>query len=293
MDNTEKKAMVILDVDGVLNSFSNHRFYMQFICRSLRCLSKIHGRRELIKAFPKLKKMGGANSLFAFARDFCGSDENFNKFKSNFINGLNFDLISHDPSMREMIKRLGQYGDICIRSDGLEEVGVAIWKRVIENVPSAKIKLDKFNDKSKETYKKLCFDNKTVIVSGIIDNNFRLKRDIDSWKIFSDNHNISIPKSVLLDDSRNNTNVAQNLGMTTVHISVLDSLLQKSHIGSVFGYSLSDVLGKKMSKALKKYQISYGKEVKIKELFLTILGKKIDTGQNKTIPAFVAEKDRV
>ena len=52
------------------------------------------------------------------------------------------------------------------------------------------------------------------------DNNFRLKRDIDSWKIFSDNHNISIPKSVLLDDSRNNTNVAQNLGMTTVHISV-------------------------------------------------------------------------
>lgn len=254
MDNTKKKGMVILDVDGVLNSFSNRRFYMQFICKSLRYLSKIHGRRKLVKAFQNLKKMGGPNSLFAFAKDFCGSDENFNKFKSNLINSLNYDLVSHDPSMREMIKRLGQYSDICIRSDGLEEIGVAIWKRVIENVPSAKIKLDNLNDKSTETYKKLQFDNKTVTISGIIDNNFRLKRDSESWKIFSDNHNVSISKSVLLDDSRNNTNVAKNLGMTTVHISVLD--------------------------------------VNLKNIFRTILGKKIDTEQNTTIPASILEKDR-
>ena len=36
--------------------------------------------------------------------------------------------------------------------------------------------------------------------------------------------------------------------MTTVHISVIDSFLQKSPLGTIYGHSLSDILGERMSK---------------------------------------------
>lgn len=282
MSDGSKKGKVILDVDGVLNSFSNHNFYAQFIWKSLRGLSKVHGRMKLLKELPKLKKKGGANALFAFAKEFCGDDKKFNEFKHNLVNSLNFNLISHDPSMKKMMERLGEYGDICIRSDGLEEIGAAIWKRVIDDTSSAKIKLDMLNDKTDKKYKELKFGDKNIIISGIADNGFRLKTDTQSWVDFSDRHGIDIGKSVLLDDSRNNTNTANKLGMTTVHISVIDSFLQKSPLGTIYGHSLSDILGERMSNTLKSYQISYGNKVDVKTLFRTILSKKSKSvGENK------------
>ena len=64
----KKREVVILDVDGVLNSYSNRRFYMKFIVRSLRELSKVHGRKKLFKELVGIKKYGGAKGFFVFAK---------------------------------------------------------------------------------------------------------------------------------------------------------------------------------------------------------------------------------
>ena len=270
MSSSDKKPMVVLDVDGVLNGYSNHRFYAQFIYHSVRELSKIHGKRQLLKKLPELRKAGGFNALFVFAKEFCGNDEKFEYYKRNLIKKLDFNLISHDPSMKKLITRLSNYGNICIRSDGLNDIATAAWKRIIENKSSAQIKIEAFSEKDNNA-RRLSFDGKEIFISGIEDNNFKTKTDIESWKSFSDKHNVDLSKSVLLDDSRSNTNTAKLLDMTTIHISKLDSLLQNSPLGTVFKSSLSDVLGEKISKQLSNYQLSYGKKVDIKTLFNALL----------------------
>ncbi len=141
MEN-KKKEMVILDVDGVLNSYSNHKFYMKFIMRSLRGLSKVKGKRKLFTEIVNLKKHGGANGLFAFAKEYCGDDAKYDKFCYDLMNTLNYDNISYDPSMKKMLERLSKMGNICIRSDGLDDVARAVWMRVIENKPSSEIKAE-------------------------------------------------------------------------------------------------------------------------------------------------------
>ena len=271
MNNEAKKGMVILDVDGVLNSYSNRKFYAQFIYKSLRELSKVHGKRALLKNFPKLKRLGGANALFVFAKEFCGDEKKFETYKKNLITKLNFDTIEHDPSMKKFIERLGNYGDVCIRSDGLGDVSAAVWDRIVNNKSSAQIKLEIMKNNNANTFKTVDFNGKNVLVSGIEDNDFTPKTNADSWKKFSDKYNVDISKSVLLDDSKKNTQTAKLLGMTTVHISVLDSFLQNSAIGTVFKCSLADILGEKISKSLKSLQISYGSKVDVKTLFKTIL----------------------
>lgn len=271
------KPMVILDVDGVLNSYSNGKFYANYIYHSIKELSKVHGKKKLLQEFPKIRKAGSFNSLFVFAKNFCDDDRKFELYSRNLIKKLNFDLIPHDPSMKKMIERLNNYGDICIRSDGLNDIACAVWKRIIDNKSSAQIKMEALSEKNTEA-RHVAFNGKNVFISGIEDNNFNVKSDLQSWKEFSDKYQIDLSKSVLMDDSRDNTNTANLLGMTTIHISILDSILQNSHIGSVFRSSLSDILGEKVSKALKEYQISYGKKVDLKTLFNSIL----QTGKNKT-----------
>ena len=273
----KKKAMVILDVDGVLNSYSNHRFYMKFIMRSLRGLSKVHGKKKLFTEIVNLKKHGGANGLFVFAKKYCGDDAKYDKFCYDLMNTLNYDCISYDPSMKKMMERLSSLGNICIRSDGLDDMARAVWMRVIENKPSSEIKTELRRRRTEESDRIVEFCGKKVWFSGIEDNEFKLKKDKESWKIFSNKHKVDIEKSVLLDDSKKNLNVAQSLGMTTVHISALDSFLQKSKFGTVFGWSLTDVLGEKLSKTLEKYSISYGKKVNVSELFKTIFKKTTKT----------------
>ena len=272
MEN-KKKEMVILDVDGVLNSYSNHRFYMKFIMRSLRSLSKVKGKRSLFKEIIKIKKHGGAKGLFVFAKKYCGDDVKYDKFCNDLLNSLDFNSISYDPSMKKMMERLSNMGNICIRSDGLDDMARGVWMRVIENRTSSEIKAEIQRRRIEKSDKIVKFCGKLVWFSGIEDNDFKLKEDKESWKSFSDKHKVDIEKSVLLDDSKKNLNVAQSLGMTTVHISVLDSFLQKSKFGTVFGHSLSDVLGEKMSKTLELYSISYGKKVNVSTLFKTIFEK--------------------
>jgi hypothetical protein len=175
-----------------------------------------------------------------------------------------------------MMERLSSLGNVCIRSDGLDDMARAVWMRVIENKPSSEIKTELRRRRTEESDRIVEFCGKKVWFSGIEDNEFKLKKDKESWKIFSNKHKVDIEKSVLLDDSKKNLNVAKSLGMTTVHISVLDSFLQKSKFGTVFGHSLSDVLGEKMSNTLRRYNISYGKKVDVSTLFKTIFEKTTD-----------------
>ena len=282
-DQDNKDPAVILDVDGVLNSYSNAKFYFQFIFKSLRHLAKLKGRKTLLKQLPKLKKYGGPNALFAFAKDFCGNDETFNTYKNNLINSLNFNLIKHDPSLKAMMKNLSRYGRICIRSDGLADISYAVWRRVIGNQKSSTIKYELKTTKNNHPYRHLSFNGKNILISGIEDNNFKTKTNVASWHDFSDKHNVNIAKSVLIDDSRANLKTAKMLNMTTVHISKLDSFLQDSSFGTVYQHSLSDILGCRLSSTLKKLRISYGKKVDLKKLFHALLHNKNPKEQTSPI----------
>ena len=266
----KKKGIVVIDIDGVINSYSNRRFYLSFIYKSIKCLAKVHGRKKLLKELPKIKKAGGPNGLFKFAREYCGDDKKFDEYCKNLVKSLDFNLIAPDPSLKEFMNRLGKHGDIVIRSDGLSSIAGAAWQRVINNVPSDKIKENLLQGEKLPSKMTVFLGSKKIPVSGIEDNNMQLKTDIKSWQPFFDKHKACVEESVLLDDSKNNIKVAQQLGMTAVHISKLDSFLEKS----LFNCSLSDILGTKMSKTLKRCQIAYGSKVDVKTLFRNLLEKQ-------------------
>lgn len=269
-----------MDIDGVINSFSNRRFYLSFMYKAIKNLAKIKGRKALLKELPKVHKVKNPNALFCFIKDFCGDEKTFETYKKRFVNDLNYDLISPDPSMKSFMKRLNSYGDIMIRSDGLSAIAGAVWQRVIENRSSADIKKDFAEQENIPSKMKRSFSSKKIAFSGIDDNDMRLKTDIKSWEPFAERYNFDLKKSVLIDDSRSNVKIGQQLGMTTVRISKLDSFLQTTPIlNKIRARSLSDILGSRMSQTLKHCQIAYGKKVDVKTLFKTLLEKTSDYHQ--------------
>ena len=269
-ENQQTKGAVILDIDGVVNSFSNKRFYIFLAYHSLHELAKIKSKRQLLFDLPKLKKMGGPNALFKFAKDFCGTDEAFNKYCHNLSLKLNYNLIRYDPSMKEFASRLNSMADIIIRTDGLREIASAAWLRVIENCSSAEIKKNMIKDRTSKC-KEILLNGQPVRISGIVENNFRTKAEgNDGWQKFAKDNQIDLAKSVLIDDSHNNCNVAEKIGMTTVHISKLDSFLQNSSF-RVWHSNLSDILGVRMSDTLRDMRVSYGQKVDIKQFFTQLL----------------------
>ncbi|MBQ8785483.1 MAG: hypothetical protein IJZ59_05520 [Alphaproteobacteria bacterium] len=286
--NDNKKGIVVIDIDGVINSYSNRRFYLSFVYKSIKNLAKVHGRKKLLKELPKIKKSGGPNGLFKFAREYCGDDKKFDEYCKNLVKSLNFNLIAPDPSLKEFMRRLGKHGDIVIRSDGLSAIAGAAWQRVIHDIPSDKIKENLLYGEKLPSQMTVFLGNKKIPVSGIEDNNMQLKTDIKSWHPFFDKHNACIEESVLLDDSKNNIKVAQQLGMTAVHISKLDSFLEKS----LFKCSLSDILGTKMSKTLKRCQIAYGQKVDVKTLFRSILEKQNNSEEDLIIHKYKSDKSK-
>lgn len=264
------KGAVILDIDGVVNSFSNKRFYVFLAYHSLHELAKVKSKKQLLCSLPKLKKMGGPNALFKFARDFCGNDETFNKYCHNLSLKLDYNMIKHDPLMKEFAGRLNSMADIIIRTDGLREIAIATWLRVIENCSSAEIKKNLIKDRVSKC-EEISLDGRPIRISGIVENNFTTKAEGgESWKKFAENHRIDLSKSVLIDDSHNNCNVAEKIGMTTVHISKLDSFLQDIPF-KVWHRSFSDVLGVRMSNTLRDMRVSYGQKVDIKQFFNQLL----------------------
>lgn len=261
-----EKGMVIFDIDGVVNSFSNHRFYYNFMRQSIKGLAKVRGHRALAVQLPEIRKIGGPNAMFAFAHQYCGDGQAFDKFSRDLIKNLNFDQINHDPSLCKFIKRLSNYGDLAVRSDGLTPIAAAAWMRVVENKSDAEIKKEiLFSPKQSTTTRYI--DDKPVLVSGIDDNGMRTKTDVQSWLDFAERNKCDLHQSVLLDDSRKNLKIAKELGMTTIHISKLDSLLKSS----VFGCGLSDIIGDRMSDSLKRCKLTCGKDVDARTLFRVLL----------------------
>ena len=298
---------VILDIDGVINSYSNTKFYSHFMYKSMKVLAntvtekdiaeyqKQHPEadaqeasyavskkgagkyRDLLLELPKIKNLGGPNGLFKFAREYCGSDAAFIKYCNKLAEGLDYNLIHHDPSMKEFMARLSKYGDgkVVVRSDGLSEVAMAVWERVINDRPAEEIQQNIKNMRympNPEAQKSFSIDGDDhVQFSGIIENNMQLKTEAESWKAFAKKYDIDMSKSVLIDDSRKNCDVARKLGMTVVPISKLDSLLQRSSLGTMQYKSLGDVLGVRMSKTLEHLNISYGQKVDVRDLFRVLL----------------------
>nr|QJR98240.1 hypothetical protein PlAlph_2450 [uncultured Alphaproteobacteria bacterium] len=279
-NSEDKKGMVVMDIDGVINSFSNRKFYLSFVYKSIKNLAKVHGRRKLLASLPEARKAGGPNGLFCFIRNYCGDEKTFNAYNRKLVNDLNFDLISPDPSLRAFMKRLNKHGDIIVRSDGLSAVADAVWQRVMENKPSAEIKKELLSQGKLPSHSEAQFEGKKISFSGIDDNNMRLKTDMESWKDFAKRYNFDIQKSVLIDDSRSNVKIGKALGMTTVRVSKLDSFLQGTPLKNLMARSLSDILGTRMSETLKHCQIAYGQKVDIKTLFRTLLEKTSGFGYN-------------
>lgn len=268
------KSAVILDIDGVVNSFSNKRFYLSFAYHALHELGKVHGRRSLIKDFPKLKKLGGPNALFRFIFLHCGNEKVFNQYCHKLALKLDYNLVAHDPSMVEFMKRLNKYGKVCIRSDGLSEIAGAVWQRVIENRSSAEIKKQIMQDWANGTHTMTTptLDGETINISGIVENRMKIKSSENSgWQEFADRYDIDLQRSVLIDDSGKNCKVARKLGMTVVPIGKIDSLLHGTFLQGLQKRSLSDILGERMSHTLKHLNISYGKKVDLRDLFRVLL----------------------
>lgn len=277
------KSAVILDIDGVVNNFSNKRFYALFAYHALHELAKVHGRRSLLHDLPKLKKLGGPNALFRFIHLHCGNDKTFEQYCHKLSLKLNYDLIPHDPSMGEFLKRLNKYGKICVRSDGLSEIAGAVWARVVENRPSSEIKVQMMHDwaEGKKSISGPQLDDRPISISGIVENDMKIKSSENSgWLKFAERYGIDLQRSVLIDDSGSNRKVARKLGMTVVPISKIDSLLQGTFLQGLQKRSLSDFLGKRMSDTLKHLNLSYGKKVDLRDLFRVLL--KLPARRNKT-----------
>lgn len=278
------KSAVVLDIDGVVNNFSNKRFYVSFAYHALHELAKVHSRRSLLQDLPKLKKLGGPNALFRFIFLHCGDEKTFNQYCHKLALKLNYDLIPHDPSMVEFMKRLGKYGKVCIRSDGLSEIAGAVWDRVIENKSSGEIKTKMMQNwiNGVKPEKDKVLDGKPIYISGIVENRMKIKSSENSgWDEFAKRYDMDLQRSVLIDDSSSNRKVARKLGMTVVPISKLDSLLQGTFLQGMQKRSLSDILGKRMSDTLKHLNLSYGKKVDLRDVFRVLL--KLPAKRNKEV----------
>lgn len=270
-----KKGVVILDIDGVLNSFSNRRFYLSFVYKSVKCLAKVRGRKELIKNLPKLRHCG-INGLFRFAREYCGDAENFDRFGRQLIASLNFDLIKNDFALVGFIKRLCRQGKVIIRSDGMRNMAYAVWERVIRGRSSAKIKQDILGAGHLPPKTSVYIKSREIVISGIEDNFFHPKSEVKGWERFAEIYNVDLTRSVLIDDSRRNTELAKKLGMTTVRISHLDSFLGDTVLKDLRYQSLPDILGIRLSETLRYCNLAYGSKVDVKTLFNTLLQKTSD-----------------
>lgn len=216
------RSAVIIDVDGVLNSFSNRKFYAQFIMEVGRSLRHLNPNRkniiESIKAFRKT----GANGLFSYLHCMCKNEEQFNKLTDGIINKLDFNNIPRNTRLKQYLESLSKDQAIIIRTDGLKEIAAGVWNSVIG--PK--------------------FRGGEVIISDIRDNNFQVKTDSESWNRFAQKYNIDLSKSILLDDSKNNIETASGHGVLGCNVTKENPLMK--YITKIVSNTLRQQLAKKM-----------------------------------------------
>lgn len=200
------QSAVIIDVDGVLNSFQNRKFYAKFILevgRSLRHLNP--SRKNIIQSIKDFKKnRPNPNGLFRYLRGLCRTEQQFNKLTHGLVKNLNFNHIPQDKRLTERLQQIPQDGSLVIvRTDGLKEVA----EGVLKSLTGGKL------------------DGRNVVISDIRDNNYQDKTIEKSWPEFFEKYDIDPKNSILLDDSRHNIKTASKFGVHGCLVSRKDPLL--------------------------------------------------------------------
>lgn len=191
-----RTGAVIIDVDGVLLSFSNRRFYARMVlevARSLRHLSP--NRKNIMESIRSFKKSGAAG-LFAYLHNMSRDDGRFEKICRGISGNMNYANITPDPQLKKYLESLSHYKNIIIRTDGIADIAGKAFQRLMGGD----------------------YRGKEIIISDIRDNGFRTKTDKESWNIFAKKYNVDLSKSVLIDDSKSNIATAEEMGKKGYHV---------------------------------------------------------------------------
>lgn len=190
--SSSRSGAVVLDVDGVLLSFSNRRFYARMILevgRSLKHLSP--DRKNIIENIRAFKK-SGAGGLFAYLRNMCRDEVAFENICSNIAGKLDYSKIKPEPELKKHLELLSRNKNVIIRTDGVAEIAGKVFRQL-----------------TGDDYK-----GRNIIISDIRDNGFKTKTDKESWDRFAGKYGIDLSKSVLIDDSKANIKTAAAAGKT-------------------------------------------------------------------------------
>lgn len=190
-----KDKVVIIDVDGVLNKYSNRKFYAGFIlqvAKSLRCLRP--NRYNVLKSIVDFKK-SGSHGLFQYIRHMSRSEREFDRIVNRISDNLKYQSIPQDKQLCETLRKTAKNHKIIIWSDGLSSVARRVWDRVVG---------DEFKD--------------NIVFCGIDSVKFRSKGDKKAWQELCENHNIDASRSYLIDDSKDNLRMAREHGFKTKHV---------------------------------------------------------------------------
>ncbi len=191
-----RTGAVIIDVDGVLLSFSNRRFYARMVlevARSLRHLSP--NRRNIMESIRTFKKSGAAG-LFTYLHNMSRDDGQFEKICRGISGNMNYDNITPEPQLKKYLESLSQYKNIIIRTDGISDIAGKAFHRLMGGD----------------------YRGKNIIISDIRDNGFRTKTDRESWNLFAEKYNVDLSKSILIDDSKSNIAAAEEMGKKGYHV---------------------------------------------------------------------------
>lgn len=219
------KGAIIIDVDGVLNSFSNRKFYAQFIMEVGRSLKHLNpNRKNIIESIKKFRK-SGANGLFQYLHCMCKNEEQFNKLTGSIINKLNFKTIPRNTLLKQYLESISKDKAIIIRTDGLKEIAFGVWNSVIG--PK--------------------FRGGEIVISDIRDNDFQVKTDAESWKKFAEKYDIDLGKSILLDDSAHNIETASGHGVFGCNVNKDNPLMK--FMTKIISNTLKHQLAQRIQKA--------------------------------------------
>ncbi len=196
-----KNKVVIIDVDGVLNKYSNRKFYAGFILQVAKSLRHLRPNRyNILKSIVDFKK-SGSHGLFQYIRHMSRNEREFDRIITRISDNLKYQSIPHDKQLCETLRQTVKNNKIIIWSDGLSSVARRVWSRVVG---------DEFKD--------------NVIFCGVDDVKFRTKCDKAAWQELCEKYNIDASRSYLIDDSKANLRMAHKQGFKVKHVHGNNSL---------------------------------------------------------------------
>ncbi len=197
-----KNKVVIIDVDGVLNKYSNRKFYAGFILQVAKSLRHLRPNRyNILKSIVDFKK-SGSHGLFQYIRHMSRNEREFNRIINKISDNLKYQSLPQDKQLCETLRQTAKNNKIIIWSDGLSSVARRVWDRVVG---------DEFKD--------------NVTFCGIDDIKFRSKCDKKAWEELCKKYNIDASRAYLIDDCKNNLRIARSQGFKIKHVHGKNSLI--------------------------------------------------------------------